>query len=177
MKQTIVLTLCIIASLGIIRCTKNTTTPTKSTAKCTTCSLTPIEHHTDSTGLFYYLPTAFTPNGDGINDVFRLFYSSQVNIDSSKITIWDMNGNGVFVNNVNQSWTGFDTRGNKCAPGKYPLYLQIRTMAGDEIDVCGCVTILTYKGSCIWTGGNTYYYPDQLDTSGFAFPTNDNICH
>ena len=176
MKQAIIISICIVAVVSIVRCTKNNSTPAKNLATCTTCTYVPIEHTPDSTGLYYYLPTAFTPNGDGINDMLRLFYSSEVNVDSSTLTIWDMNGNGVFTGTINQSWNGYDLKGNLCAAGHYPLYLKLRLLSGATVATCGCVTILTYKGNCIYTGGVTYYYGDELDSAGFVNPTSDHIC-
>ena len=176
MKRSAIISVCVIFAVFIVRCAKNNSTPLKNTATCTTCSYVPLAHGADSTGLYYYLPTAFTPNGDGLNDVLHLFYSSEVNVDSSTLTIWDMKGNGVFTGTVNQSWDGHDLKGVLCAPGHYPLYLKIRTTWGATITGCGCVTILTYKGNCIYTGGVTYYYPDQLDTAGFVNPTYDHLC-
>ena len=161
----------------MVRCAKNSSTPAKNLATCTSCNGDSVlMQKPDTTDLWYYLPTAFTPNGDGITDIFRLVYSSRVNADSSTITIWDKNGNGVFEGSVNQVWNGHDTKGNLCAAGHYPLYLKIMTTSGVWKEQCGCVSILTYQGNCIYTGGVTYYYPDEIDTTGFDLPTHDNIC-
>lgn len=176
MKQTVTIAICIIAAVCIIRCTKSNDNTTKNLATCTTCSVAPITHSTDSTGLRYYLPTAFTPNGDGINDLFRLLFYTNLNVDSSTLTIWDIKGNGVFTGTINQPWDGHDLKGNLCAAGHYPLYLKLRTASGATIATCGCVTILTYKGNCIYTGGITYDLADEADTSGFVYPTNDHLC-
>jgi gliding motility-associated-like protein len=178
MKQTLILSVCILLAFTVVRCKKNTTTPAKNLATCTTCPSEPVAHTPDSdTGLFYYLPTAFTPNGDGINDVFSMAYNDKVNVDSSTITIWDMKGNGVFIGTVNQRWAGLDLKGVKCAAGHYPFYLKLRTTSGQTITSCGCVTILVYKGTCIATSGYTYYLPDQLDLQqGFIYGTQDHLC-
>ncbi len=162
----------------MIRCAKPSSTPVKNLATCTSCNGdTTIYQKPDSTDLWYYLPSAFTPNNDGINDVFKLVYSKRVNEDSSTITIWDKNGNGVFEGTVNQVWKGKDTKGNLCPAGHYPLYLKIMTSTGVWKNQCGCVTILTYKGNCIYTGGVAYSYFDQIDTAnGFTNTTYDHIC-
>lgn len=160
----------------LTQCAKKSSTPVKNTATCTYCNGYLFSHASDSTGLYYFLPTAFTPNGDGINDVLRMVYSSKIVVDSSTLTIWDMNGNGVFTNTINQGWDGHDLKGNLCPAGHYPLYLHLKTVSGAVIENCGCVTILAYKGTCIYTGGVTYYFDDELDTAGFVFPTNENLC-
>jgi len=178
MKQTVTISVVLIALvLFITRCAKNSSAPNKNLATCSTCNGITIQHLPDTSGLWFYLPTAFTPNKDGINDDFQLIYNSQVNVDSSTITIWDKNGNGVFEGTINQVWNGNDLKGNLCAAGHYPLYMKLRTQSGQTIDSCGCVTILTFQGACIYTGGVTYYFGDQVDTStGFTLLTRDHLC-
>jgi gliding motility-associated-like protein len=179
MKQTVIISLCIIAAVFIARCKKSDSAPVQNLATCTTCSNTLLEQTPDTlTGAWYYLPTAFTPNGDGLNDVFQLYYSrDKFNVDSSTITIWDLNGNGVFKGNINERWDGKDLKGVRSPTGHYPLYLKLRTTAGVQITACGCVSILAYKGTCIFTGGVRYYLPDELDTArGFTYPTYDHLC-
>lgn len=178
MKQTLILILSIISLVCIFRCTKNSSNPIKNIATCTTSTTKPIVHTPDTlTGLWYYLASAFTPNGDGINDELRLYYNNRLNVDSSTITIWDMNGNGVFEGTINEKWNGKDLKGVLCPAGHYPLYLKLRTTAGQQINTCGCVTILNYKGNCIYTGGYAYAVPDELDTAtGYTLATLDHLC-
>ena len=177
MKQTLFISVCIIAVACMFRCSKNNNTPAKNLATCTSCNKITLQETPDSTGRWYFLPTAFTPNGDGVNDDFRLFYNNKFNVDSSTITIWDINGNGVYEGTINEVWNGKDLKGNLCAAGHYPLYLKLRTTSGLQINQCGCVSILTYKGNCIYTAGVKYYMADQLDTAtGFTYATYDHLC-
>jgi hypothetical protein len=113
-----------------------------------------------------------------VNDVLPFYYSSHVQVDSSVITIWDKNGNGVFKGTINQHWDGHDLHGTLCAAGHYPFYLQLMTKAGARISQCGCVSILAYKGSCIYTGGIQYALPDEMvdTTTGFTGVTYDHLC-
>ncbi len=56
-------------------------------------------------GIKMYLPTAFTPNGDGQNDVFKPVFSNLP--DSYKILIFDQLGKIVFSSEVvNRGWNG-----------------------------------------------------------------------
>jgi len=177
MKRTVILSLCIVALACVVRCAKSSSNPIKNLATCTTCPVDPLEQTPDTANLWYYIPTAFTPNGDGVNDVLRFWYSSRVEADSSVITIWDKNGNGVFKGNINQIWDGRDLHGSLCAAGHYPLYMQLMTKTGVHINQCGCVSVLAYKGTCIYTGGIHYVLPDELDTAtGFTYPTYDHLC-
>ncbi len=154
---------------------KKSATKDNNTATCTTCSSTPLTHTADSSDTYYYLPTAFTPNGDGINDVFSLFFHG-LDTANSTITIWNLSGTKVFAGKITQRWEGTDLAGGKCGAGEYPVYLDLKTSAGITVTTCACVNILAYSGSCIKTNGITYYFPDQLDTAGFVFTTNDVLC-
>ncbi len=178
MKRIVFGLVCVLIAVCVITCTKSTTKSANPPATCTVCLAgdTALAHVIDTSGLYYFLPTAFTPNSDGINDVFYLIYD-KLNVDSSSITIWDMSGKGVFKGPITQGWDGRDLNGNKCPAGGYPVYVKIWTLSGKVIDMCTCVTILTYKGNCISTNGYTYYLGDQLDiTKGFVNPTTDHLC-
>jgi gliding motility-associated-like protein len=155
-------------------CKKNKSTT--NTAYCKTCSTTLISYKIDTDSVYYFLPTAFTPNGDGINDIFSLVFHNLV-VDSSTLTIWDMSGNEVFSGNIGTRWDGRNLSGNKCAAGNYLVHVYLRTNKGVIFSTCACVTILQYTGNCIKTNGITYYFPDQLNIdSGFVFHTNDVLC-
>ncbi len=64
-----------------------------------------------------FIPNSFTPNGDGINDVFRI--PPGITFNLSELSIYDRWGNKVFsTNNINTGWDG-SFNGTKCAPGSY----------------------------------------------------------
>ncbi|MES2779916.1 MAG: gliding motility-associated C-terminal domain-containing protein, partial [Bacteroidota bacterium] len=67
---------------------------------CVDSSMTRIEIHQEQ----IFLPTAFTPNGDGLNDVFR---PGGVGAKDYKLTIYNRWGQAVFTsNNANVGWDG-----------------------------------------------------------------------
>jgi gliding motility-associated-like protein len=52
-----------------------------------------------------YIPNSFSPNGDGINDVFKCY---GVNIYEYKLEIWNRWGELLFVsNNIKNGWDGY----------------------------------------------------------------------
>lgn len=60
----------------------------------------------------FILPTAFTPNGDGNNEVFRPFIG-RISDENFDITISDRWGRIVYTsNNIYEGWDGRDTKGN-----------------------------------------------------------------
>jgi gliding motility-associated-like protein len=69
----------------------------------------------------YYIPDAFTPNGDGINDVFYMYGQSGVTIDAFKVyDRW-----GEKVHDGAYPWDG-TYRGQLCQPGVYVYLFSIR---------------------------------------------------
>ncbi|MEI7723791.1 MAG: gliding motility-associated C-terminal domain-containing protein [Bacteroidota bacterium] len=79
----------------------------------------------------YFIPNAFTPNGDGLNDVFRV-YALYKNI-SFKMVIYDRWGQLVFQSdNVDSAWDGmFD--GQYCPPASYVWIVHIGFLGQDII--------------------------------------------
>ena len=65
------------------------------------------------------IPNAFTPNGDGINDLFRIIGTPPENITKYNFRIFNRWGQMVFdTNNIEEAWDG-KSRGQYCPPGVY----------------------------------------------------------
>ena len=65
----------------------------------------------------FYMPNAFTPNGDGKNDVFRI--PPAASIDLEVFSIYDRWGNKIFsTKNISQGWDG-TIKGTQQATGVY----------------------------------------------------------
>jgi gliding motility-associated-like protein len=85
-----------------------------------------------------FIPSAFTPNGDGMNDIFRI-----LNIHGQKLivfNIYDRWGKRVFhTTNIGQGWHGM-TNGHPAQTGPYVYLIKIINLAGRE---------KVYKGSVL----------------------------
>lgn len=69
----------------------------------------------------WYIPNAFSPNNDGINDVFRPFTGTECQISDYTIRIFNRWGSLVFEsNNIETAWDG--TFRNQPAPQGVYLY-------------------------------------------------------
>jgi gliding motility-associated-like protein len=67
------------------------------------------------------MPGAFTPNGDGRNDIYRI--PPEVNITLNDFSIYDRWGNKVFTTkNIAEGWNG-TYQGRKAATGTYVFVL------------------------------------------------------
>ena len=69
----------------------------------------------------FYLPLAFTPNEDGINDTFEV--SSIFNREPTVLTIYNRQGNIIHRTEDALSWDG-KYKKQKCPTGKYYFHLQ-----------------------------------------------------
>lgn len=73
------------------------------------------------------VPNVFTPNGDGINDVFKVNLSGE-NLGNFYINIYDRWGILVFSSpNINYKWDGRTTSGLKVVPGTYFYILDLNS--------------------------------------------------
>jgi gliding motility-associated-like protein len=77
----------------------------------------------------FYIPNAFTPNGDGVNDFYQIF---GIGIKSATVTIFNRWGGQVFYgDNLNATWDGTHN-GQLAQTGTYVynvyiIYLDQRT--------------------------------------------------
>jgi len=89
-----------------------------------------------------YLPTAFTPDGDGLNDVFK---AETEYVASFELSIYDRWGNLVFQSNdVDSGWNG-DTSDGRLTSGENIIYNYIYKAVswnGDVKQGRGVVTLL-----------------------------------
>jgi len=67
----------------------------------------------------FSLPNAFTPNGDGFNDAYRI-NSLLPDYALNKFMVWDISRRLVFsAENYDNTWTGLDNSGKKLPAGTY----------------------------------------------------------
>jgi gliding motility-associated-like protein len=77
--------------------------------------------HLDCDEPFVYIPNAFTPNSDGINDQFRL--RSKI-LESMLLRVYDRWGELLFeTTKLDEGWDG-TFRGKPCDPGVYVFYVE-----------------------------------------------------
>ncbi len=88
---------------------------------------------------YIYVPNAFTPNKDGVNDVL---YVRGENIDEVYMTIYDRWGEKVFeTDNLDEGWDG-SFNGKTVSGDVYGYYLKIICYGGREYFKKGNITVL-----------------------------------
>ena len=81
------------------------------------------------------IPNVFTPNGDGINDLFLV---SGIGLKTYSLTIFDRWGKKVFESNdIKQSWEG-----KKDDDGTYYYLIKAESVAGKQFDEKGFVQLI-----------------------------------
>jgi gliding motility-associated-like protein len=68
------------------------------------------------------MPNAFSPNGDGVNDIFRI--PERVFLQLDEFSIFDRWGNRVFsTHNISEGWNGTFS-GNPVNAGTFVYYIK-----------------------------------------------------
>ena len=115
-----------------------------------------------------YMPNAFTPNSDGLNDISRPYTQ---NVTSIAFTIYDGDNNVVF--NTTTLGQGWNTTSSPDTWSVYYYKIQVTTAGGHHIGQCGEL----YKLSC-FPGSipkSSLYFEDQLTPNGFTVPTSESM--
>ncbi len=85
-----------------------------------------------------FIPKSFSPNQDGINDVFKI---QTTNVLDFKLTIFNQWGEYIFdSNNPNIEWDG-KVSGKSLRKAPYVYIIQIRTTSGQSLKYSGCLLI------------------------------------
>ncbi len=87
-----------------------------------------------------FLPNSFTPNGDGINDEYRV--TDDVNIASFNIVVQDKSGKVVAQWSTFEGyWDGRNLKGEICPPGIYVYVINYVDKLGDKRQKVGSITV------------------------------------
>lgn len=75
------------------------------------------------------IPNIFTPNGDGINDIFRV---NAAGFEEMTVTIYNRQGEQVYrFYGLNGSWDGYTHAGVKVSPGTYFVIVEVSSDGGE----------------------------------------------
>lgn len=86
-----------------------------------------------------YMPNSFTPNGDGINEVFRVPPGSAFHLE--EFSIFDRWGNKVFATrDITKGWDG--KHNNKILPATYVYLLRGKDLYGKDTVIKGTVALI-----------------------------------
>jgi len=89
----------------------------------------------------FYVPNAFTPDGDGLNDLFGPV--GEISVDNYQMFIYDRWGNQIFESrSLAEMWNGrVNNTSNKVPIGVYAYVIRYRDFEGILKEVLGSVTV------------------------------------
>lgn len=96
---------------------------------------------------FAYLPNAFSPNGDGLNDRFQPFFATGVRAQIEYFEIFDRWGGLMYKieqassDTADYGWNGV-SNGQPATPGVYAYKLRITYLNGIEQNLSGSLSLL-----------------------------------
>jgi len=96
---------------------------------------------------FLYIPNSFSPNGDGINDVFKPEIIGAHPDNGYKMQIFDRWGNQIFyTEDLNEAWNGSidgqDYIANKRLADIFIYYIYVKKTNNEDKEYVGNITIL-----------------------------------
>ena len=86
-----------------------------------------------------YIPNTFTPDNNGLNDVFKVYGTS---IDRLELTIWNQWGEKIFTTkDKNEGWNGI-SKGKPQPTGVYVYVAKLSLLSGKEVMKKGMVNLV-----------------------------------
>lgn len=90
-------------------------------------------------GAHYEIPNVFTPNGDDVNDIFKV-YHVEVGITVSSLRVYNRWGQKVYETSNNNAWDG--TYKGEPAQSDVYIYHAVLDVNGDLVEETGEITLL-----------------------------------
>ncbi len=130
------------------------------------------------------LPTAFTPNGDGVNDVYAPI-ATHLTDTHFQLTVSTLSGVVVYTtNDCTSGWNGHNTSGALMTDYKYNVAISFSTAKGKNVDTSTYLYLVPTNPSLhcatfMIADTGSYIFPDQIDVlTGYkAYNTNEVVCH
>jgi gliding motility-associated-like protein len=94
------------------------------------------------TSEYFFLPNAFTPNGDNINDILRVRSNFLEKITGFELQIYNRWGDLVFkTENPEDGWDG-TYKGRELPPDVYGFFMRVDCPTGDDVHAQGNISLL-----------------------------------
>lgn len=91
-----------------------------------------------------YIPNSFTPNGDGTNDIFKV-YSNEIDPEDYRFSVMNRWGQELFyTENPNAGWNGTGINKNYLVPpGVYTYFIRYVNLVSDQIiETAGTIVLI-----------------------------------
>lgn len=163
--------------LVLLSCDPDDSVPVNNTI----CNCNGQPFFSPDTGSRLFLPTAFTPNGDGRNDIYHPVNATNVSASGFELKVFNTQSQVVFqaINSLTTGWDGTDGNGQPLPSGLYQVRLKYDT-PNIYVDTCTCIALLRPNANgCLPTGGQTdYTFEDQYDpaVNDVIYQTGEVFC-
>ena len=107
------------------------------------CGTKPVEWTKDN-GIYLFIPNAFTPNGDGVNDLFVIEGTPADQITLYNLRIYDRWGQEVFTSDkITDLWNGKrNNAGEDCPDGTYVWVIYYEKSDKTKVTNKGSITLI-----------------------------------
>ncbi|MCD6367152.1 MAG: choice-of-anchor L domain-containing protein, partial [Bacteroidales bacterium] len=106
------------------------------------CLDTALKTITIQPEMTFWAPTAFSPDGDGINDIFYV-YGYGIDTTTFHLTIFDRWGESIFeTDNILHGWNGAANDNKPANLGIYAWYISYRTTTGVAREQSGIINLI-----------------------------------
>ncbi|XZF14301.1 gliding motility-associated C-terminal domain-containing protein [Chitinophagaceae bacterium MMS25-I14] len=129
------------------------------------------------------MPNAFTPNGDGKNDVFHVVCTHPDTLTNFSLTVYNQSGGIEFQTTTpHTGWAPTAYTVFSQATYQYSVSLHFTSPTGRTIDTCEVLYRLPVINGCNIAKDTAdvhkFVFEDQVDaaTAQSPYPTGDNIC-
>ena len=126
------------------------------------------------------VPTAFTPNGDGRNDMFRAILSD-LSQEEFRLEVRRLDGTLAFsTTEKDGAWDGY-IDGEKSSDYLFEVHIRFRDSGGNLIETCTYLYQLSSGANCTnFQSGDIpkYLFEDQINkaTLNFEYNTGEKFC-
>lgn len=162
-----------IASLFLNSCVKDY-------KQCRSCGCNDVKNPTGTLtvdSLTFFIPKIFTPNGDGVNDLFMPVCDFQ-KIKSVKFEILSRDKKRILykTESITGFWDGKDQSGDELGERIFAWKMSGQTTWDKGFDIEG--EIFLFRQNCYSKNdGNSCLFADQIvPTQGFVLPTAEKKC-
>ena len=115
-------------------------------------------YKTDSIGI--YAPNAFTPNGDGINDFFRIYLYNSLHTNYA-FKVFKKKKEVFSTCDASEAWSGIVN--GKIKRGRYNYTIQFKTIHNEIIQAKGEFCLLDHNNPIAIENCNSCLFGDMID--------------